>query len=635
MTALPEVRCEIAFEADPTTATPTWTDVSQFLRLSAGVTCSRGRQYELDQVQPGECQFTLNNDDGRFTPGKLASPYYPYVIPGRRTRLTAIWAGVEYPLFSGSVDTWPSGWPTKFASRNLVTIRATDRFEQLSRHKLRSYAEQATLDMDPIAFYPLDEEAGADAAGDATGQNPSLTRLRLAEAGLFTFGEDMGMFEETGLSLEPSSSTKSLAAAYDAGDYLQGDLTIPVAFNSDWAISLWLRSDQWAPLGTPVPVTIGPSLASKFELRLSSDGTGIANPLYDGGTIGIGQVGPRLGNDIAHHLVVNSSVSGGNTTLTVYVDGVLVGTGTDAAAPAASTATRIMLGRGYFDAGQVGKFYRGKISQVAIWNRTLSAGEAAALHAAGRAGVPAELSGARAARITGFVGITGGTYDPGLSNLGAQPLKGRSAQEVLLEVAGTEAGVYYFDGSGPRFHDRGRRRNAVARFELDAALGQVGGLDFSADRQLLVNDIAYRGATGATGRVTNPISVGLFGTYGGTPLELPLVSDFETSERAQGQVDTYGQPRPRTQSIEIDPLANPALFPVALGADLSQRFTTLNLPPNAPSPAMDWLIERVEHSFSHESWKTNAQASPYDSTGYAQADNPIYGRLDAGYVVGW
>lgn len=634
MSALPEVRCEIAFQADPTTATPTWTDVSAFLRLSAGVTCHRGRQYELDQVQPGECQLTLLNDDGRFTPGKLSSPYYPYVIPGRRIRLTAIWAGVEYPLFSGTVDTFPAGWPTRFASRNLVTIRATDHLKQLSKHELPSYAEQVTLDLNPIAFYPLGEEAGSDAAGDLTGDNPALTRMRLAEAGLLTFGEDMGMFEEPGADFQPTSSTKSLGSGYDAGDYLQGDLATPVDFDGFWAVSLWLRTDQWTPLGNPVPLTIGASNASKFELRLHTDGR--ANPFYDAATIGPGVSGPRLGDDAAHHIVVNSDATAGSpgTFMNVYVDGVLTASDTDAAVPAAASATRIMLGRGYFDAGAVGKFYRGKISQVAIWNRNLTAAEVALLHDAGRVGVPAEPSGARAQRITGYTDVAGGTFDPGLSNMGPQPLKGRSASEVLLEVATTEAGVYYLGGAGPRFHDRARRRNAVAAFELDADDGQVGDLDFSADDQLLVNDLGFTGAGGAIGRRTNPASIALFGTYRGR-LDLPLVSDFESGERAQGQVDAYGQPRPRTQSIEIDPLANPALFPVALGADLSQRSSTLNLPTNAPSHDADWLIERVEHSFSHESWKTTVQASPYDSTAYFQFDHPIFGRLDAGNVVGW
>jgi hypothetical protein len=53
---------------------------------------TRGKEYELDQVQPGEMEFTLRNDDGAFDPTNASSPFYPQVLSYRLCRLRA-----QYP----------------------------------------------------------------------------------------------------------------------------------------------------------------------------------------------------------------------------------------------------------------------------------------------------------------------------------------------------------------------------------------------------------------------------------------------------------------------------------------------------------------------------------------------------------
>ena len=61
-------------------------------RTEGSTTVRRGKQYELDQVQPGEMTLTLRNDDGVFDPTNTLSPFYPQVIPYRLIRLRA-----QYP----------------------------------------------------------------------------------------------------------------------------------------------------------------------------------------------------------------------------------------------------------------------------------------------------------------------------------------------------------------------------------------------------------------------------------------------------------------------------------------------------------------------------------------------------------
>ncbi|MFF1650128.1 hypothetical protein [Streptomyces sp. NPDC058240] len=60
-------------------ATITWTDITQRVDVTSGVTITRGASDELSETQPGTATLTLDNQDGALTPGNPSSPYYPYV----------------------------------------------------------------------------------------------------------------------------------------------------------------------------------------------------------------------------------------------------------------------------------------------------------------------------------------------------------------------------------------------------------------------------------------------------------------------------------------------------------------------------------------------------------------------------
>lgn len=86
--AFPDVIVECAFDNDINEvkyAQSGYADITQFVKSINGTL--RGRQYELDTVETGSLSITLDNADGRFTPGKVDSPYYPNVKPARRLRI--------------------------------------------------------------------------------------------------------------------------------------------------------------------------------------------------------------------------------------------------------------------------------------------------------------------------------------------------------------------------------------------------------------------------------------------------------------------------------------------------------------------------------------------------------------------
>jgi len=83
-------------------------------RTEGQTTITRGKQYELDQVQPGEMTFTLRNDDGAFDPTNASSPFWPKVVPYRLCRLRA-----QYPATSNRLT--PDQATASFATKGAVT----------------------------------------------------------------------------------------------------------------------------------------------------------------------------------------------------------------------------------------------------------------------------------------------------------------------------------------------------------------------------------------------------------------------------------------------------------------------------------------------------------------------------------
>lgn len=67
MATIPKVTVEVAFDGGPFSSSYTWTDISDWVE---GFKVRRGRNNELDRIEAGTLSLTLDNSDGRFTPGK-------------------------------------------------------------------------------------------------------------------------------------------------------------------------------------------------------------------------------------------------------------------------------------------------------------------------------------------------------------------------------------------------------------------------------------------------------------------------------------------------------------------------------------------------------------------------------------
>ena len=84
--AYPTPIIEIAFDDGPYVVSPTWTDVTTYVR---GFETSRGVPDDWTLQADGSATVTLSNRDRRFDPFNTSGPYYGKLLPRRQIRIRA------------------------------------------------------------------------------------------------------------------------------------------------------------------------------------------------------------------------------------------------------------------------------------------------------------------------------------------------------------------------------------------------------------------------------------------------------------------------------------------------------------------------------------------------------------------
>jgi hypothetical protein len=256
---------EIAFGSAPLAGTYSWTDVTAYVKEFS---TKRGRDYELDQIQAGTATFTLDNADGRFTPGRAASPYFPNVIPRRRVRIRT-----TDPLATPSVVITP---PSIDSTATATTASGTT----LSwSHTVGAGANRCLVVDVAIA-------TNGDYVGTVTYGGVALTKLTAAQSG--ATGTDRRY--ERWMLLSPAVGTATVAVTL----YLvsSGNATGVVATSIAAESTSLVSVDQTTPVGTAVAVngtgtttgTLAPSIGG-YDLVLTGVVARTATPETASGTL--------------------------------------------------------------------------------------------------------------------------------------------------------------------------------------------------------------------------------------------------------------------------------------------------------------------------------------------------------------
>lgn len=629
--ATPTLKVEIAFSTQPNDPSPVWVDVTSYTRcVTDNVSVNRGRQDHYETVQPSKLSLTLLNEDGRFTPGNVSSPYYPNVKKGRKIRVSVTHNAVTYRLFTGYIDEWPVTWADASATVADVRISASSRTASLGRARtLPSIVEIEYLADSPMAYFPLGEETGSSNAGNvSTSVQPQMavTPFGGGTSSNISFGN------ATGPATDGLTAALFTRVSASAGAYLL--MTSPAVMIDPLATSTgsvliegFFSSSQTQEMGIIqadqvgfFPGQTGYFLGTNASGKLIGVNWLVGAPLYtltSAATVTDGNI---------HHVALRETYAGVNTVGDLFLDGTKVAT-TSVGGDWRNSVARLLGGGGVFNSA-----FAGTLAHVSLsWSATAISDSRVQQHAlSGLTGFSGESSDARIERLAGYAGIPSGEIatEAGLStSIAAQDTTGQVPIALMQDVAQTEGGVLFDAGDGQlTFHARSHRYNAAVALTLRGSDLQAS-LEPRLDDQDLANDVTASRSGGVSVRVVDSASIDEYGTYK-QDLSLLTTSDNEVFDAATWRLFVNSTPQVTVPVAETE-LANAssAQKTAVLAREIGDRITLSTLPSQAPASSMDFFVEGIVHTIYADSHRVVFNLSNATQSGVWQLDSSTYSLL--------
>lgn len=596
---MPNVTIEIAFNAGFNTpaASRTWTDVSDYVELAEGITITGGRSDERATSDANHLTLTLDNRDGRFTPGKTTGAYYPNVKLDRPIRVTSVPVdGASSVRFLGFIDEWPVEWEGT-DSYAKVTVSASSRLSRLGTvATFKSIIETAILADGPAAYYTMSEPEGSSQANDSSGvaRDPMRT---VGSAGLpLAFGSATGPGTD-GLT----------AVSMTGGQWLRGQQLTLTGGTSHTSEVFFLRTGL--PAATEILLWM-PHCQIQMNTAGQIVGAGtLTSPLSyaDGST---------------HHVAVTS----GGGTLTLYVDGVSVAvtgiatiTDTDPFSTGGTDSTAL----------GAGVPFTGTLSHAAYFTSVLSGTQVATHAAAGLTGFAGDTTSDRLIRYVGFAGVESAAVsaETGQTTVQTVDTTGKQVVELMRLMETTEGGVLFDGRDGlTTFHNRAHRVTRASSYTLDVAQHMVES-DYAPklDRSALANDVT---ATDTSGRFTARAFDAASQTdsgYASLSIETASEDDDEPLFQASWALYKYKTPVPRVASLSVQALEQVGKTPncaTVMGTTVGDKITVSNQPAQAAASTATYFVEGWAEVYGPESltFTFNVSPSSPDDTTYVCGD---------------
>lgn len=604
---LPAFDVEVAFSSLPTEG-PIWRTIATDAREFSS---KRGRPRELDRFSAGNCTATIDNNGREYDPEYTSSPYYPNVLPEKRLRVLASWAGTQYVVFDGFVDGWPQEWQDKGKDAS-VQLSATDGFKVLAQAELpSSFYEMVVATDRPDHWWSLGEAAGASIIKDA-GFAPTLYdgsasgAPTLGAAGVVAFDGD-----RTALTL---TATQRIA----------GPFTSPVN-GTPFTWAGWFKHPGVGAVDEYLLYLLAPGATDYAYISAT---TGILN------WITVLASPSRVDDNVAHHFAfVQDSFSIG---MSMYLDGALV-------ASFGGTSHGALLNGTFYIGGLpgTGQSAAATLAHRQWWFSPLTATQIADHYNAGKNALTGEATGTRVGRVLNYVGwpTEPRDLDTGSSTVGANDLSGGSALDYLQTLFDTEQGQMYMGLDGPLsgkgtfdfvWRQRGAlitasRSNTSQATFTDSGTLKYADLELSYDETKVANDARVSRSGGAEQTASNLDSQGKYFKRTYEKSGLLYASDNDSFDHATWAVNRYKDPKTRVEAIVIKPMRSPSnLWPQVLGREIGDRVTVTR-----QSVSKEVIIEGIEHDYDGEDWTTTFRCSPADLGPYWCLDDTTLSVLDS------
>jgi hypothetical protein len=595
----PTLKVEIAFDDDPLTVSPTWTDVTAYVRDNPGVRISRGRPTELDTFTAGQCSFTLDNRDGEFSPLNSGSTYNGKLLPGKQVRVTATYSSTDYRLFRG----FCVGWPQRYAQGKkdaIVPIVAYDALSKLNETTLPDRMLDYVLSIaTPWRFL---RSFDGNAWVDAVGSRPALRRF-----GSVTTTPTLG----AGLESDALVMASGRMAMRPAATAANGSWSFWISTTSAGASS----TDWMAILSEFVDVGV-----AGFCIGIDSAGL-VRYTSSDYFTPATARSLSAINDGNPHHVVVTHDSS---TAIKIIIDGM----------DDTNTSTGYVYGA--FGAGACEEFigqsgdnfhddFTGSLQDVISWSGTIvSEAQALRIYQLGTQTYQQDTDTALGDVLdaadwpAGLRSFATNTYGQAIASWGT----GANALSVAQQVATTEQGRFFVSGSGnitllSRYsHQLDATANTSQHtFSDDGSDSDYMDVGFDYDDTQVRNDITVSSPAG-TAQAEDATSITAYGRQS-TSVSTFLATELLAQDMADGLVGWRKDPQLRSLPLSSVPQTDPAQWPSILALELGQRVTFEITPPGVGSQvATELILEQMDWDISIALWELTVQASPVPPTAF-------------------
>jgi hypothetical protein len=580
---------EIAFNDSPYAVSPTWTDVTAWVR---SFSVDRGRSDDWGDFD-GSATVVLNNRTRLFDPYNTSGTFYGKLLPRRQIRIRAQTndAGtvVTHDVFRGFVSGWSPSW-TDAGTDSTVTLSCFDALQLLAADQLPAdWSRSYILSTSPRHYYPCDEPITPFSTGTLKDYGSEPLPMTVTSAA--SSGSQLAV----GLVNSSITGTGSEAALSAQG----GTNSSPGSFS----VSCWAIADA-STSGSSNFVT--GSIYNHFFYFGYSSTTGkyfveITEPSFGNSkifTTDISGWDAGMSRMLSFHW--NSTVR----TITLYIDGIVV-------------ATSVFNSAGiYVPLPEAVNIGTGSVQQVIVWSRGVAQSEFQEIFKYSTVALP-ETTTARAQRIiaqTPFPSaLTSFPASPASSVLDITDDAPAAAPELRL-VASSESAPLFVSKNGTltlfqqkqQFTQTKSVVSQVTYGTGGSKMGQVFELTPDGDSMRNVANVSM--SQGGVYNQENTASVNAYGVASQT-----VDSQVQTLANAQGIAQMVtglgGNIYPRLSPIDVV-LDSAAPWSSTLALELCDRITVNAQPPSGGNAiTVPMLVQSIRHSGTPGYWQTTLEGS--------------------------
>jgi len=580
----PTPKVEIAFDDGPYVASPTWTDVTSFVR---GMGIDRGRSDDWSDFY-GSATVVLDNRARTFDPFYTSGTYYGKLLPRRQIRITATYGGTSYPVFRGYVNGWPPTW-TSAGKDSTVTLSCMDALGLLASETLPAdWSRNYILSTSPRHYYPCDDPVGPYTSNQTLTDLGSVP-LNMATTTAASNGDQLAV----GLVNRSITGTGGEAAnsAYGAVD------TNPGSFS----VSLWAIPDSSGTISQFLQGYVyNHGFNFSYENSTGKFRVEVTEPSFGNSKVATTTIS---GWDSGMARMLSFTWNSSTRTIAFYIDGLSIAT---------TTANNAGI---YIPFNELVNIGAGSVQQVIVWSGVQTQAVLQDIYKYSTVNLP-ETTAARFTRLIGETqfpaSLTSGPSAPASSVLDITDDAPKLAGE-LQKVADSEYAPLFVDRSGVvtlyyQNQIRTQSRSIVSQGTYGTggySIGQDVSIAYDGDSMRNEANVTMSGGGVYIGKNTTSVTA-----YGAAQESIDTqVSSLADAQDIGNIVSGWGgQVYPKADPFEVV-LSPSADWSNALDRELNDRITLVVSPPTGNAITTPMLIQRVTHSVVPGEWRTTFEGS--------------------------